>query len=428
MKLNSTGKNPCGPLAGIRDRDRRPCEGSSKTSATQPVVSARTASRGLFSRRAPSRARTRDADVRSAWLIFLPDILCAMPGHGSAFLPYACAMIFGSVDRRVVFFIVPCATGRSTPMTGTDRFNLSYRTILILFVLLGTPMVARSDILEYSAREMARKVAATLPPRENVALEIRNLSTLMQKEVDRISQAFGSGLQDSGFILDPDGAIHVSVMLSENVKEFLWTAEISRGDTLRVFLTAIPRSLEDRPVSNSMPILLSGEKFWEGPEQILDAVEMTTSEYGDTLLLLQPDGLIIRKKGADAISNVEIRAALAATRTPFGSIQGENACRLLEFSPCVVVTLNWHICTIALKTRSVGECHVEDIPIGRDYSLFLIFLSLIHFLMAGASLPRCPATVASKSNLPPERVITRSQIQCKHSSSSGTLLIHSAMS
>jgi hypothetical protein len=43
--LSSTGQNPCGPLAGNRDRDRRPCEGFSGASATRPVASARTASR-----------------------------------------------------------------------------------------------------------------------------------------------------------------------------------------------------------------------------------------------------------------------------------------------------------------------------------------------------------------------------------------------
>ena len=53
-KLSSTGQNPCGPLAGNRDRDRRPCEGISNASATRPVASARTASR-----------HSRDAVVRS---------------------------------------------------------------------------------------------------------------------------------------------------------------------------------------------------------------------------------------------------------------------------------------------------------------------------------------------------------------------------
>jgi hypothetical protein len=203
MRLNSTGKNPCGPLAGIRDRDRRPCEGSSKASATQPVVSARTASR-----------HGRGADVRSASLIFLTNTLCAIPGHGSPFPPHAYAMILCSVNRRVGFIILPRVTGRSTPMTGTNRSNLSYRTILILFVLLGVPMTARSDTFEDSTRDMARKIAATLPQREDVSVEIQNLSMLTSKEVDRFSHVFFGVLQDLGFNLLHGGAIHVSVTLS----------------------------------------------------------------------------------------------------------------------------------------------------------------------------------------------------------------------
>ena len=360
MRLNSTGKNPCGPLAGIRDRDRRPCEGFSKASVTQLVVSARAASQS-------HHEWPRGADVRSAHSMYFPDTFCAKSWRQLALLANGCAMISLSVNKRVEFVFVPRAAGRSTQMKGIDRSNLSYRTILILFVLLGAPMAARAATLEDFARDMARKVGATLPPQEDVSVDIHNLSTLTPKEVDRVSQAFSGGLRDSGFNLDHGGATHVSVMLSENVKGFLWSAEISRGGTLRVVLTAVPRNLGDRPVSNSMPILLRGEKFWEGPEKILDATELTNSNDAGTLLLLETDGLIIHKKGADSSFKVEIPAAQVATRSPSGTVQGENSCRLLEFSPCVVVILNWHVCTIALQTRTVGECHVEDMPSGRDF-------------------------------------------------------------
>src|ERR1700676_1692739 len=366
MKLNSTGRNPCGPLAGIRDRDRRPCEGSSKASVTQLVLSARAASQS-------HHEWPRGADVRSAHSMYFADAFCAKSWRQSALLANGCAMISFSVNKRVEFVFVPRAAGRSTQMKGIDRSNLSYRTILILFVLLGAPMAAHSATLEDSARDMARKVGATLPPQEDVSVELHNLSTITPKEVDRVSQAFSGGLRDSGFNLDHGGATHVSVMLSENVKGFLWSAEISRGGTLRVVLTAVPRNLGDRPVSNSMPILLRGEKFWEGPEKILDATELTNSNDAGTLLLLEPDGLIIRKKGADGSFKVEIPSAQAATRIPVGSVQGENECRLLEFSPCVVVMLNGHICTIAVETRTVGECHGEGPLSAGDFILLRPF-------------------------------------------------------
>jgi hypothetical protein len=277
-------------------------------------------------------------------------------------------MIFGSSRHCVKLLCTSHVAWRSTPM-GIDRSNLSCRTILFFFALLVTPGVASSATLEDSAREVARKVAVALPSREDITVEIQNISTLTPKEVDRVSQAFFAVLQDSGFNLEHGGAIHVSITLSENVKGFLWSAEISQGDALRVFLTVVPRTLEDRSASKSMPILLRGEKFWEGPEQILDASEVTTSKDGNALLLLQPDGLIIRKKGAGSNFKVEFPAAqVVATRRTFGSIQNVNACQRLEFSPCVVVWLSDHICTIKLETRTVAECHVPG-PAGRGDDL-----------------------------------------------------------
>ncbi len=74
-------------------------------------------------------------------------------------------MISRSTGHRAKLLLLPRVAGRSTPMTGTDRSNLSCRTLLFLFALLGTPMAARCDSLEDSAKELARKIAGVLPCR-----------------------------------------------------------------------------------------------------------------------------------------------------------------------------------------------------------------------------------------------------------------------
>jgi hypothetical protein len=349
MRLNSTGKNPCGPLAGIRDRDRRPCEGSSKASATQPVVSARTASR-----------YHRDADVRSARLIFLPYTLCTLPGRGSTFPPHGCAMIFHSVDRRAGFIILPRVTGRSTPMTGTDRSNLSYRTILILFVLLGTPMAARSDTLEDSAKELARKIVAVLPAGDDVTVETRNFSSLTSNEAIRIERVLSSDIQGSGARATPNGgiAIHVRVTLSENLKGFLWSAEVRQGDASRVVLIAVPRSSEGPAALNSMPMVLRSEKIWEGQDRILDAV---VSDAGgqNRFVLLVPDGLTIQDSSGAAISKVTLPSAQSASRNPKG---------FLEYNGNIVsAVFQRQTCTIALDTHNPVECHPTANRAPADY-------------------------------------------------------------
>jgi hypothetical protein len=310
----------------------------------------------------------------------MPDTDCAKPQWGSAFQPDCCAMISGSGDHCGKLHLLSRLAGRSTQMTGSDRSKLSCRTLLFLFVLLGMPMAARCATLEDSAKELAGKIAAVLPPREGVTVDIQNISTLTPGEVARVSKAFTGVLQDSGFItaLNTGEVIHVKVTLSENVKGFIWSAEISPGDSSRVVFMAVLRILEDEPASKSIPILLSSEKFWEGPEQILDAVELTTPNDTGTLFLLQPDGLTILKKTDNSEFKIEIPSAHVATRSPFGLILSENTCQPLEFSPCVVVMLNGYICTIALEKHSVGECHIPGPADARDPMPPLVFKDAIY--------------------------------------------------
>jgi len=73
-EIEFTGKNPAGRSSGIRDRDRRPCEGFSKAGVT---------SGGQCTSRVPTvgaRTCVRVVDHRT-------DTLSQCPGAGSAFLP-----------------------------------------------------------------------------------------------------------------------------------------------------------------------------------------------------------------------------------------------------------------------------------------------------------------------------------------------------
>jgi hypothetical protein len=284
-------------------------------------------------------------------------------------------MIFRSRGRCEKILLVSRVARRSTPMTCNDRSKFSFCTLLFIFVLAATPIATLGDTLDDSARELARKIAAALPTGENVSCEIRNISSLRSDEAQRIEQALTADLQNNGVPTQTTGSakVNIVVTLSENLKNFVWTAEIHRGDTSQVLLTTGPRPHENRAASSAMPITLHGEKFWEGPEQILDAFEETTVNDAGTLFLLLPDGLVIRKKGADSSFKIAIPMAQVARRTPFGSVHGENACRQLEFSPCVVVTLNGFICTVGLATHTVVECH-GPVPLGaRDPVDPLIF-------------------------------------------------------
>jgi hypothetical protein len=264
-------------------------------------------------------------------------------------------MISRSVGKRVRFIFLPRMTKRSTPMTGIDRSHLSYRTILILFVLLGAPMTTRSATLEDSAKELARKIAAALPAHDDVVVDVRNISSLVPGELARVEQALKVELQSRGVRAPVSNGATVSVLvtLSENLRSFVWTAEIRQGDASRVVLMIVQRSLENRAASHAMPMTLRGEKFWEGPEHLLDAGIIPDSR-GGTLVLLLPDGVVIQETGSGILSKVEIPSAQTSTRDPKGG--------LALLGDAVVARLEPQVCTVMLGTRTLAECHSAFAP------------------------------------------------------------------
>jgi hypothetical protein len=354
MRLNSTGKNPCGPLAGIRDRDRRPCEGSSKASAAQPVVSARAASRGLFPVRTRRGAQTRGADVRSS-RSNLPYTLCAMPEYGPALVTRGCAMIFGSSGQYVKLLYTSHVTWRSTPM-GIDRSNLSRRTILFFFTLLIMRGSASPATIEDYARELARKVAASFPVGGHLSLEVRNLSSLGANDVSVIELTLANELRDQAAPSPQNGTdvVNVRVTLSESIKSFVWAAETDRDGSAQILLLAVPRSSSNRIVSSAMPVTLRSEKFWEGSQPILDAIPAKAANGDPFVMLLAPDGIQIRNVGSDDVSIVPIPVDLRTPRDPAG--------RLEQTDNGILFKSRSQVCRIDIDANALVACSRTDGP------------------------------------------------------------------
>ena len=166
----------------------------------------------------------------------------AMHRQRSKALPRSCAMISGSPGRRAEFFYVSRDARRSISMTAADRSTLFFRAVLFLFVSIGIPRAMCSATLEDSAKELAQKIAAALPARENVSCEIQNSSSLQPEEVSRVEQALRAELRDRGVVLSSmiEAPINVVVTLSENFKNLVWTGEIHQGGTSHVRHPGLP--------------------------------------------------------------------------------------------------------------------------------------------------------------------------------------------
>jgi hypothetical protein len=232
-------------------------------------------------------------------------------------------MISCSAGRREEFRIVFREAMRSTPMMAAARFTHPFRAILLLALTFAMPSLTTAATLEESAKELAQKIAAALPAQESVSCEIRNLSPLQPAEVARIEQALRSELQNHGVRFSANGgaAIAVVITLSENFKDLVWTGEIRQGDTLHAVLTMPAHSSATGSFSDNIFVTIHRDKFWEGPDHILDALEIAGIGGEPWFVLLLRDKLLIQEPSG----MFEISFPPAAIRDPVGKLgQGEN--------------------------------------------------------------------------------------------------------
>jgi len=241
---------------------------------------------------------------------------------------------------------------RSTTMTSADRSTLPLRAVLFLFALLGIPGAARSTTLQESAKELARKIAAVLPAGENVSCEIRNISSLKPGEAARIEQALKVEMQERGLGLSATAGTGTAVVvtLSENFKNLIWTGEIHKGNASQVVLIAVERLSETDNVSNSTPVTIRSEKFWEGPGRILDAGEISNGGGKYWLVLLLPNGLLIRDKQNGSSSMLEIESNQSASRDPWGNLNFGLIGNTVAFF------LAPRVCTVNLEAPNLNGC------------------------------------------------------------------------
>lgn len=138
---------------------------------------------------------------------------------------------------------------------------------MFLPVLLFLAALCNAQDLSSSARELARKI------RQDVtSLRVRNASSLSTAEVADITRTVEAELH----VRANRPGVNVSVTLSENVRSYIWVAEIRRGENREVAMLTVDRQPVSAGVTGAAAI---GKKLlWEQDKPILDIamVESTT--------------------------------------------------------------------------------------------------------------------------------------------------------
>jgi hypothetical protein len=181
-------------------------------------------------------------------------------------------------------------------------------SFLLATIFLPSSLCASS--LGDAARQLAHKIAADAGPGA-FALEVTNRSSLDDKSVRDVRSALEAELLVKGVITaKAEQAMGtVEVVLSESLREYVWTAEILIGsDEKKVAIVALTRSSTGTPFTAAMPIVLKTTLLYAQERPMLDLalVEMP----GGSRLLVLDDGMvaIYRHQGSESTGSNPARA------------------------------------------------------------------------------------------------------------------------
>ncbi len=216
-----------------------------------------------------------------------------------------------------------------------------------------SPAPAQKSALDAPARELARRIAASLPGGTRVEIEVRNQSSLSEDDAASIRAALAGELSARGLRTSGEGpsAASVVVTLSENVQGYVWVAQIQHGDDSAVLLQSAPREATPAvPAPESQKIVLRKELLWSGPAHVLDAVEPSPSDANPTRLFL----LVL--EGEEAL--VTDAAGSFRALVPAPPLSGRDARGRIFPLPgeSIGVTVGDSLCTIRLQSPAQSTC------------------------------------------------------------------------
>src|SRR6202140_3709323 len=181
------------------------------------------------------------------------------------------------------------------------------------------PSSLRASGLGDTARQLAHKIAAAAGPGA-FALEVTNRSSLDDKSVREVRGALEAQLHVEGVsAAKAEQAMGtVEVVLSESLREYVWTAEIAIGsDEKKIALVSLPRSSmgTGAPFTAALPIILKTTLLFAQEQPILD-VALIEMPGGARLLALNGGTVAIyHHHGANAAGQWELEASLPITHS-----------------------------------------------------------------------------------------------------------------
>jgi len=166
-------------------------------------------------------------------------------------------------------------------------FLVLLRLAALLFGALLLPSSLFASNLGDAARQLADRIAAVSGPGA-LSLEVTNRSSLDDKSAREVRSALQAQLRVQGVrTAAADQSMgSVNVVLSESLREYVWTAEVAIGsDQPHVVLVSLAREHSAASLSSALPITLKKTFLFAQEQPILDAA-LVDMPGGARLLVL----------------------------------------------------------------------------------------------------------------------------------------------
>jgi hypothetical protein len=163
-----------------------------------------------------------------------------------------------------------------------------------VLMLMPAPLIMAND-WRAPAEQLAQKIAAATGPGA-VALDLVNRSSVDRAEVEAIRRGLMTELAALGVrnVRADQAAATVQITLSENLRDYVWVAEIHQGNNeASVLLVATPRpglAAVERPAS---ALMIHKTLLWTDENRILDVALVNSNPQH--MIVLEPESAVLFK-------------------------------------------------------------------------------------------------------------------------------------
>jgi hypothetical protein len=208
------------------------------------------------------------------------------------------------------------------------------------------------DTFSGAARALAHRIVAVTRPLEPMEVTFHNLSSLNPEQAAEVWKIVENEFRSRGirFQEAPDVAAKVRVTLSENPQDYVWVAEISRGDAREQLMVVQTRPQGTEAPGTTSRMAIRTELVFEADDPILDLA----FRDGD-LFVLDPRHLSLYRRQNDRW-NPALTATLAQSRPLPRDVRG----RLTVEGASIRAYLPGFICSGA--TGPELECSQAESP------------------------------------------------------------------